>query len=127
MSIAQCTKSEAAKRRAAIFDLVKELPEGAARAHGRHLSLEVRGKRFGWYLEDHHGDGRMALNCKARRGVSQTLANANPERFHIPKYVGHHGWVGLWLDLPEIDWAEVAGVLADAYRTTAPKSLLALI
>lgn len=49
------------------------------------------------------------------------------ERFHVPKYVGHHGWVGLWLDLPDIDWSEIGDLLADAYRMTAPKTLVARI
>ncbi len=117
------TNTEAAKRRGCIIDLVEELPEAAAKELGQHLSLEVRGRRFAWFLEDHHGDGRMALHCKTQRGECAKLVAANPERFHIPKYVGAHGWVGLWLDLPGIDWAEVANLLADAYRMTAPKKL----
>jgi hypothetical protein len=45
--------------------------------------------------------------------------------FHVPRYLGHRGWVGLWLDLPRIDWWEVESALAAAYRLTAPKSLVA--
>ncbi len=33
----------------------------------------------------------------------------------MPPYVGHRGWVGLRLDLPEVDWDEVAGVIEDAH------------
>jgi len=125
MSFVNLTKSEAAKRRVRVVALVMELPEGTVQEHGRHLSLEVRGKRFAWYLEDHHDDRRLALNCKAPRGASQSLANADSEKFHIPKYLGHHGWLGVWLDLPAIDWSEVADLLADAYRMTAPRTLVA--
>jgi hypothetical protein len=121
------TVREIAKRRAAIVQLVEELPEATTTKHGTHLSLEIRGKRFGWYLENHHGDGRVALNCKAPRGVSESLSRKAPEQFHIPKHVGHHGWVGVWLDLPETDWSEVASILADAYRMTAPSRLTAQI
>jgi len=32
-----------------------------------------------------------------------------------PPYVGHRGWVGLRLDLPDVDWDEVAGVIEDAH------------
>src|SRR5262245_39984778 len=127
MSRLNVTKSEAAKRRADVLARVKELPEGTFKAHGRHLSLEVRGKRFGWYLEDHHDDRRLALHCKARRGAAHSLVTSQPERFHIPRYLGQHGWVGLWLDLPDVDWAQVADLLTDAYRLTAPKALLARI
>src|SRR5262245_66272490 len=98
----------AAARRARIVGIVEALPEAAVTEHGTHLSLEVRGRRFGWYLEDHHGDGRIALNCKAPAGASQALARMAPERFHVPKYLGHRGWDGVWLDAPDIDWTEVA-------------------
>ena len=45
--------------------------------------------------------------------------------FYIPKYVGHRGWLGLWLDLPKIDWEEIEGVITEAYRLVAPRTLLA--
>jgi hypothetical protein len=116
--------SNIARRRKRLLDLVESLPEATATPCGdRHLSLEVRRKRFGYFLDDHHGDGRLALNCKAASGVNQTLAARSPERFHVPKYVGHHGWIGLWLDLPDIDWAEVREILTDAYRLTASNRL----
>src|SRR5690348_7307026 len=43
-----------------VLKIVAVLPEAEAKPAGRHLSLEVRGKRFGWFLVDHHGDGRVA-------------------------------------------------------------------
>src|SRR5262245_10930351 len=114
----------AAQIRKQVIALVEALPEAEAKeCGGQHLSLEVRGKRFGWYLDDHHGDGRLALNCRAPIGESQALVANEPEKFHIPKYVGHRGWLGLWLDLPQLDWAEVEGVLVEAYLMTAPKKL----
>jgi hypothetical protein len=119
-------KSVIARRRARVVALVESLPEGTVVASAnRHLSLEVRGKRFGYYLDDHHGDGRVALNCKAEPGGNQTLVDFAPERFHIPAYLGPRGWVGLWIDLPTIDWDEVESVIVDAYRLTAPKRLAA--
>jgi hypothetical protein len=119
------TRKVAAERRARVVAILKGFPETATVAAGKHLSIEVRQKRFGWYLDDHHGDGRLAINCKAPRGVAQQLADHAPDRFHIPKYVSHLGWVGLWLDTPQVDWAEVEAILAGAYRLTAPKKLIA--
>jgi hypothetical protein len=119
------TRKVAAERRARIVAIVEGFPESATVAAGAHLSLEVRQKQFGWYLDDHHGDGRLAVNRKAPRGVAQRLANHAPDRFHIPKYVSHLGWVGLWLDTPQVDWAEVEAILVGAYRLTAPKKLIA--
>ncbi|MFY9608088.1 MAG: MmcQ/YjbR family DNA-binding protein [Blastocatellia bacterium] len=122
----RATNSVVARRRARIVALVESLPEAAATNCGnQHLSFEVRGKRFGYYLDDHHGDKRVALNCKAEPGGNQTLVDFAPERFHIPAYLGSRGWVGLWIDLPSIDWDEVNSVLIDAYRLTAPKRLVA--
>ena len=53
----------------------------------------------------------MALHCKAEPGTNAGLAQAYPDRFHIPAYVGKQGWLGLWVDLPGIDWDEVSLVL----------------
>ena len=122
----RASRSVVARRRLRIVALVESLPEAAATACGnQHLSLEVRGKRFGYYLDNHHGDERVALNCKAEPGANQTLADFGPERFHIPAYLGPRGWVGLWIDLSSINWDEVESILVDAYRLTAPKQLVA--
>jgi len=121
------THKAAAQRRARLVAIVRGLPEAGAVAFGDHLSLEVGKKRFGWYLVDHHGDGRLAINCKAPRGVAERLVNSAPDRFHIPKFVGHQGWVGLWLDTPDIDWTEVEAILKEAYRMTASRKLIAEI
>jgi uncharacterized protein YdhG (YjbR/CyaY superfamily) len=114
----------AARCRKHVLALIKLLPEAAAvPAGGRHLSLEVRGKRFGWFLDDHHGDGRLALNLKAPGNVSRRLIAKTPVRFYAPKYIGHHGWVGVWLDFPIPDWNEIRQLLNGAYLLTAPKRL----
>jgi len=47
---------------------------------------------------------------------------AAPDRFFVPPYVGHHGWIGVRLDV-ELDWDEIADLVADSYRMTAPKRL----
>ena len=32
-------------------------------------------------------------------------------------------WLGVYLDVPVLDWAEIAEIVTDAYRTVAPKRL----
>ena len=59
-------------------------------------------------------------------GVQGILVGSNPARFFVPPYVGHHGWVGIWLD-SELDWDEVADLVDESYRMTAPKRLCALL
>ena len=119
------TPQETARRRDRLVSLIVRLPATTVTKHGLHQSLEVRGKRFGWCLEDHHGDGRLALHCKAPRGAAETLRRQDPQVYHVPKYLGHRGWIGLWLDLPAVDWSAVEQVILAAYRLTAPKSLVA--
>jgi hypothetical protein len=113
------------RRRSRIIVLVKSLPGATVTAAGEsHLSIEVRGKRFGYYLDNHHGDGRVAINCKAEPGANQSLMDFAPDRFHIPAYLGPRGWIGLWVDLAAIDWDELENIITDAYRLTAPKRLI---
>src|SRR5262249_9537659 len=118
------TRKIAAERRARVVAIVEGLPEAGVVAAGNHLSLEVHQKRFGWFLDDHHGDGRLAINCRAPRGVAEQLASHASDRFHIPKYVSHLGWVGLWLATPQMDWTEIEAILLGAYRLAAPKKLI---
>jgi hypothetical protein len=99
------------------------LPEVAAEGD-QHVGFTVRGKRFAWYLDDHHGDGRLAINCKAPPGRNTELASRHPDRFFIPAYLGRRGWIGLYLDTDRVDWEEVERLLVDAYRMTAPRRLV---
>jgi hypothetical protein len=113
------------RSRQQLLRILERLPEAVAIARNGHLSLEVRKKRFGYYLDDHHDDGRLALNCKATPDTRDALEQLAPDQFHIPKYVGNRGWIGLWLDTPKLDWSAVELALREAYAQTAPKTLLA--
>ena len=72
---------------------------------------------FAMFLDDHHGDGRLALWCAAPDGVQAEMVRLEPDRFFRPAYVGHRGWLGLRLDT--VDRDELAAVVVDAYRCTA--------
>jgi hypothetical protein len=63
---------------------------------------------------------------KAQSGFQDVIVGAEPERFFVPPYVGHHGWVGIWLDV-EQDWGFIADLIEDSYRMTAPKRLIKLL
>jgi len=106
-----------------VAKILSSLPEAEAKPAGRHASLEVRAKRFGWFLVDHHGDGRVSINCKGSPEMHDILKQLAPAHFHLPKY-GTKAWVGLWLDGPKLDWHAVEMVLRSAYEKTAPKKLL---
>src|SRR5262245_3532694 len=113
----------AARQRKRILRIVQGLPEAGAIAHGAHLSLEVHKKRFGWFLADHHDDGRIALNCKATADMHDVLQQLAPRQFHMPKYLGNKGWIGLWLDIEDSNWHAVELALREAYVRVAPKGL----
>jgi hypothetical protein len=89
----------------------------------QHTAFAVRGKKFAYHLVDHHGDGRIALECKAAPGQNTSLVASDPDRFFLPMYMAHHGWVGLYLDVGRIDWQEVRELVTDAYLLIAPKRL----
>jgi hypothetical protein len=101
------------------------LPETTERLSHGAPTFFVRGKRaFLMVLTNHHGDGRFAVWCAAPEGMQQMLVEADPDRFFVPPYVGHRGWVGVWLDV-ELDWDEVEELVDESYRMTAPKRLVA--
>jgi hypothetical protein len=63
--------------------------------------------------------------CKAPRGDGEALIAAHPKRYYRAAYLWHRGWVGLRLDLEEVDWTEVTGLVVESYRQVAPKRLVA--
>jgi hypothetical protein len=100
------------------------LPETTERLSHGAPTFFVRGKRaFVMVLTDHHGDGRFAIWCAAPAGLQAMLVEADPERFFVPPYVGHRGWLGFRLDRA-LDWDELAGIVEDAYAEVAPPALL---
>jgi hypothetical protein len=101
------------------------LPESTRECHGLHAAFRVRKKIFAYFLNDHHGDGIVAVTCKVLPGDNTALAAASPERFYLPAYIGPKGWVALRLDKGDIDWDEVSELVTGSYRMVAPKRLVA--
>ena len=82
-------------------------------------------KQFVMLWRDGHHDHHFPhLWCAAPIGAQQELTDTEPVRFFRPPYVGARGWLGLRLD-GRVDWDVVAAVCKDAYRTVAPKKLVA--
>ena len=73
---------------------------------------------FAMFMADHHGDGRLALWCAAPEGVQAELRELEPDRFFVPPYVGHRGWLGVLLDT--LEPGELAAVCREAYLCVAP-------
>lgn len=96
-------------------------PEAVERETWDLPTFRVRDKIFAMSPDD---EGRLTVWCKAPPGSQIILVGADPERFFVPPYVGHKGWVGMWLD-NRVKWREVAEIVKRSYRMTAPKRLLA--
>jgi hypothetical protein len=100
------------------------LPEVSERLSHGAPTFFVRGKRaFVMVLTNHHGDGRFAIWCAAPDGLQAMLVEADQERFFVPPYVGHRGWLGVRLDRA-LDWDELTGIVEDAFAEVAPRALV---
>ena len=115
------------RRLTRLTKIVSALPETERETHDTHAAFLVRKKRFAYLLDDHHGDGIVALNCRAAPGENTALIASDPDRYYMPAYVGPRGWVALRLDVGTVDWEEVRELVTDAYLLTAPKRLAALL
>ena len=105
--------------------ICEAFPEVERERMGVHSRFVVRKKTFAYFLNDHHGDGIVSLCVKVVPGENSELIASDPERFYRPAYLGANGWVGLRLDVGEIDWDEVAAFAANSYRLLAPRRLAA--
>jgi hypothetical protein len=78
------------------------------------------GRLFVMFLDNHHGDGRLAIWCNAPPGAQDALVASKPKHFFVPPYVGPQGWVGVRLDTG-LAWAAVSTRIKEAHRTTASR------
>lgn len=115
---------EQVKVLARLREICLALPETSERLSHGAPTFFVREKRsFLMVLTNHHGDGRFAIWCAAPDGMQEMLVDADPERFFVPPYVGHRGWLGVRLDRG-IHWDELTGIAEDAFAEVAPAKLV---
>jgi hypothetical protein len=108
-----------------VREICMALPEVTERLSHGSPTWFIRGKKtLTLYLDDHHGDGRLAIWCPAPQGVQEAMVAQEPERFFKPPYVGPSGWLGVRLDR-DPDWDEITGIVEDAYRRVGLKRLVA--
>jgi hypothetical protein len=96
------------------------LPEAIEKITWEIPTFRVRGKIFAMA----HDPGTVW--CKAPRGVQTILVEAAPDRFFVPPYVGHKGWIGFRLNVTT-DWDEVSALIQRSYRMTVPRKLAATV
>lgn len=116
--------SDAEAALAQVRAIAMALPEATERASHSTPAFFVRGKKiFVHFWDNHHDDGRLAIWVAAPPGAQEQLVETEPERFFVPPYVGHRGWLGVRLDV-DVDWDEVASIVTDSFREVAPKTLI---
>jgi predicted DNA-binding protein (MmcQ/YjbR family) len=99
------------------------LPEAVEKpAHG-DPAWRVRDRIFAAQKGNHAG-GRPSLWLKSTLAEQDALLRADTDLWFVPPYVGHRGWIGMFLDGARLDWAEVAARIEDSYRLVAPKTLV---
>ena len=113
------------------FDPVRRialgLPESSERLSHGMPTFFIRDKKvFMNCVDDHHGDGRFGIWVSAGPGVQDEVVNQEPDRFYVPPYVGHRGWLGVRLDI-DVDWDEIREIVIASYRNVAPKTLARLV
>lgn len=102
-----------------LFPDVEERP-----SHG-HPAWFIRGNRqFATFHSAHHDVSRPHLWCAAPPGAQEALVARDPATYFRPPYVGHRGWVGVYLDTGA-DSSEIEGLLIEAFRSVAPAKVLA--
>jgi phosphoribosylglycinamide formyltransferase 1 len=96
-------------------------------SHGMPCFGIIKGKKFAYVSNDHHGDGRLALLVKISGVEEQVMLIEQDEaRYYRPPYFGD-GWVGIRLDLGDTDWYHIGEWLAKSWRAVAPKKLAVMM
>jgi len=85
-----------------------------------HTVFKVRGKSFIFIGEN---EDKVYLTLRLLHETQDFLTHHQPKRFWKSAYIGQHGWATLNPDF-KIAWGEVEGLIDEAYRRTAPKTVL---
>ena len=91
------------------------LPEATEKIAWGSPTFRVRDRIFVMFVNDHHGDGRVAVWCNADRDAQVAIVEADPRRFFVPPYVGPRGWIGIRLDRRP-NWAVVSALVEEGHR-----------
>lgn len=106
-----------------LTEIALSFPQATQQIDGSHARFLVRKKTFAYFLDNHHGDGIVAVTGKVLPGDNKALAEAQPSRFYLPAYLASRGWVALRLDVGKVDWEEVKELLFGSYALIAPEAI----
>jgi phosphoribosylglycinamide formyltransferase-1 len=130
MTLSARQLATANQRRKHLVRICESLPNVTVEPVGHdreHLVFQIGKKKLAYYQFDHHGDGVISLVCKSNLNEQRRLVQFDSETFFVPAYVGSRGWIGMRLDLDEVDWETATELLKRGYQETAPRKLAMLI
>jgi uncharacterized protein YdhG (YjbR/CyaY superfamily) len=75
---------------------------------------------FGGVVKGEHSSTALGRSLVFLPASDERAALRADERFVVPAYEGAYGWLCLPLDRADTDWAEVAELVEESFRRTAP-------
>lgn len=124
MAARQPTKGVAARKAAAggrsELDRLRELclaQPGAIEklSHGEPTWFtSSKGKVFVMFDNHHHGAAHISAYIAAPMELQDALVAAEPDRYWVPPYVGHKGWIAAILDT-DPDWKAIAQLVREGF------------
>jgi hypothetical protein len=106
-------------RQARTSEICLSMPDATCEMANRHGIYRAKKRVFAYFLNNHHGDGIVSVCARTLPGDNAQLARDAPERFYLPAYIAHRGWVGYRLDVEPVDWDEVAELVRLSYQLSA--------
>ena len=105
------------------------LPEAAEKESHGHPNFYTKKvfAAFGAVVKGDHGSDRWSQSVLVLPGLLTREAALSDSRFFVPGYYGPYGWIGLDVRAAEVDWDEVAELVDESYRNTAPARLVRLL
>ena len=98
------------------FPEVQEVVDGFG-----HTTFKVRRKSF---VIAGMGEDGAAVSIKSDPVTQAHLTRRGP--YYRTPYIGQHGWISI-ADPMSHNWPEITELIADAYRSAAPKRLARLV
>ncbi len=74
------------------------LPDTTEKIAWGSPTFRVNERLFVMFMDNHHGDGRLAIWCHAAPGAQEAFVASDPGSYFVPPYVGPSGWIGVRLD-----------------------------
>jgi hypothetical protein len=88
-------------------------------SHGAPTFFSPR-RVFAMFVNNHHGDGHVAVWIPAAPGVQAALIEEAPDTYFRPPYVGPSGWVGV--ELARVDDDQLGALIREAFRLVDKKA-----